>query len=76
MDLPFPPTSSSRSLGVSDDRVSLPFLLNVLHLERGEALYLEPRTLHAYVKGNLIELMSASDNVLRGGPHRQEGRCA
>ncbi|MCK9547981.1 MAG: mannose-6-phosphate isomerase, class I [Sphaerochaeta sp.] len=44
-----------------------PFLLNVLHLKKGEALYLEPRTLHAYVKGNVIELMSASDNVLRGG---------
>jgi mannose-6-phosphate isomerase len=44
-----------------------PFLLNVLHLKEGEALYLEPRTLHAYVKGNVIEVMSASDNVLRGG---------
>lgn len=44
-----------------------PFLLNVKHLEAGEALYLEPRTLHAYVRGNGIELMSASDNVLRGG---------
>ena len=50
-----------------DPGLLAPFLLNVLHLERGEALYLEPRTLHAYVKGNLIELMSASDNVLRGG---------
>jgi mannose-6-phosphate isomerase len=51
----------------TDPGLLAPFLLNVLHLERGEALYLEPRTLHAYVKGNLIELMSASDNVLRGG---------
>lgn len=44
-----------------------PFLLNVKHLAAGEALYLEPRTLHAYVLGNGIELMSSSDNVLRGG---------
>ncbi len=51
----------------NDPGLLAPFLLNVLHLDRGEALYLEPRTLHAYVKGNLIELMSASDNVLRGG---------
>ncbi len=50
-----------------DPGLLAPFLLNVLHLKRGEALYLEPGTLHAYVKGNLIELMSASDNVLRGG---------
>lgn len=44
-----------------------PLLLNVVHLKKGEALYLEPRLLHAYVYGNGIELMSASDNVLRGG---------
>jgi len=44
-----------------------PLLLNVVHLKKDEALYLEPRVLHAYVYGNGIELMSASDNVLRGG---------
>lgn len=48
-----------------------PYILNVLHLERGEALYLEPDTLHAYVYGNGVELMSASDNVLRGGLTRK-----
>ena len=51
----------------SDPGLFCPFLLNVKHLAVGEALYLEPRTLHAYVQGNGIELMSASDNVLRGG---------
>lgn len=50
-----------------DPGLFCPFLLNVKHLEPGQALYLEPRTLHAYVLGNGIELMSASDNVLRGG---------
>lgn len=50
-----------------DPGLFCPFLLNVLHLEPGEALFLEPRTIHAYVFGNGIELMSASDNVLRGG---------
>jgi mannose-6-phosphate isomerase len=50
-----------------DPGLFCPFLLNVKHLEPGEALFLEPRTLHAYVLGNGIELMSASDNVLRGG---------
>lgn len=50
-----------------DPGLFCPFLLNVMHLEPGEALYLQPKTLHAYVYGNGIELMSASDNVLRGG---------
>ena len=50
-----------------DPGLFCPFLLNVKHLTEGEALYLEPRTLHAYVLGNGIELMSSSDNVLRGG---------
>ena len=50
-----------------DPGLFAPFLLNVKHLKEGEALYLEPRTLHAYVQGNGIELMSSSDNVLRGG---------
>ncbi|MBQ0070558.1 MAG: mannose-6-phosphate isomerase, class I [Spirochaetales bacterium] len=44
-----------------------PLLMNVLHVAPGEALYLEPDTLHAYVRGNGMELMTASDNVLRGG---------
>jgi len=47
--------------------VFAPFFLQVLHLEEGEAVYLEPRTLHAYVRGHGVELMSNSDNVLRGG---------
>ena len=50
-----------------DPGLFCPFLLNVKHLKEGEALYLEPRTLHAYVQGNGVELMSSSDNVLRGG---------
>ena len=44
-----------------------PLMMNVVHVAPGEALYLQPDTLHAYVKGNGMELMTASDNVLRGG---------
>lgn len=44
-----------------------PLIMNVVHVAPGEALYLESDTLHAYVKGNGMELMTASDNVLRGG---------
>ena len=50
-----------------DSGLFAPLFLNVAHLKVGDALYLEPRLLHAYVFGNGIELMSASDNVLRGG---------
>ena len=50
-----------------DPGLFCPFLLHVVHLEPGEALFLKPDTLHAYVVGDGIELMSASDNVLRGG---------
>ena len=44
-----------------------PYVLNVLHLDPGEAVYLMPDILHAYAYGNGVELMDASDNVLRGG---------
>ncbi len=44
-----------------------PLMMNVMHLRPFDAVYLEPDTLHAYIKGNGIELMTASDNVLRGG---------
>ena len=48
-----------------------PYLMNVVTLQIGEALFLEPDTLHAYVYGNGVELMNASDNVLRGGLTRK-----
>lgn len=44
-----------------------PFMLNVLTLEPGQAMYLEARTPHAYLKGIGLEVMANSDNVLRAG---------
>ena len=44
-----------------------PYILNVIYLEPGEGVYLKPDTIHAYVYGNGIEIMDASDNVLRCG---------
>lgn len=55
-----------------DPGLFAPFFLNVIHLEPGQAIYLEPRTLHAYVKGHGVELMTNSDNVLRGGLTRKK----
>lgn len=42
-------------------------LLNHIHLEPGQAIYLDAGQLHAYVKGMGVEIMANSDNVLRGG---------
>ncbi|MDA3938784.1 MAG: mannose-6-phosphate isomerase, class I [Spirochaetia bacterium] len=51
----------------NDPGVLSPLFLNVYVLHPGEALYQGPGELHAYIKGTGIELMSNSDNVLRGG---------
>lgn len=50
-----------------DPGVVISLLLNRVRLQRGEALYLAAGNIHAYLDGLGIELMAASDNVLRGG---------
>jgi len=50
-----------------DPGVFAPYLLNIVELKPGEAIYLEPQIVHAYVRGNGIELMNNSDNILRAG---------
>jgi mannose-6-phosphate isomerase len=50
-----------------DIGVVSPLFLNLLHLRTGRALYLAPGMVHAYLRGVAIELMSNSDNVVRGG---------
>lgn len=42
-------------------------LLNRVVLQPGEAVYLGPGQLHAYLHGVGVEVMANSDNVLRGG---------
>lgn len=43
------------------------FLLNLVKLKKGESVYIEPGIPHAYLKGNILECMSNSDNVIRAG---------
>ncbi|CAN5128969.1 mannose-6-phosphate isomerase, class I [soil metagenome] len=50
-----------------DPGVVISLLLNRVTLNRGEALFLPAGNIHAYLKGLGVELMAASDNVLRGG---------
>jgi mannose-6-phosphate isomerase len=42
-------------------------LLRLLRLEPGQAIFLPARRLHAYLSGVGVEIMAASDNVLRAG---------
>lgn len=50
-----------------DPGIVISLLLNRVSLRRGEALYLPAGNIHAYLNGLGVELMGASDNVLRGG---------
>jgi mannose-6-phosphate isomerase len=50
-----------------DIGVALSLLLNYVRLEPGEAIYLGPGTVHAYLRGTGVEIMANSDNVLRCG---------
>lgn len=50
-----------------DPGVLVSILLHHVRLEPGDALYLEARQLHAYLGGIAVEVMAASDNVLRAG---------
>lgn len=47
--------------------VAVTLLLNYVSLRPGDALHLTAGNLHAYLRGSGIELMQASDNVVRGG---------
>lgn len=50
-----------------DPGVILALLMNHVFLEPGQALFLDAGNVHAYLSGLGVELMAASDNVLRGG---------
>jgi len=50
-----------------DPGVAISLLLNSVALSPGQVLYLPAGNIHAYLEGLGIELMAASDNVLRGG---------
>jgi mannose-6-phosphate isomerase len=50
-----------------DPGIPISLLLHTIALRPGEVLYLPAGNIHAYLGGLGIELMAASDNVLRGG---------
>ncbi|GAA2004101.1 mannose-6-phosphate isomerase, class I [Microbacterium ulmi] len=62
--------SASRSIASAypgDPGVVVALLMNLVVLRRGEGLFVPAGVLHAYLEGLGVELMAASDNVLRGG---------
>lgn len=43
------------------------YLLNHIHIKPGEAFFMAANEPHAYLKGQCVEIMAASDNVVRAG---------
>jgi mannose-6-phosphate isomerase len=43
------------------------FLLNLIHLRKGQGIFAGAGIPHAYIEGNIIECMANSDNVVRVG---------
>ena len=59
-----------RALGAEypgDPGVVVALLLNHLHLDPGQAIFLGAGNLHTYLAGTAVEVMANSDNVVRGG---------
>jgi mannose-6-phosphate isomerase len=50
-----------------DGGLIVALLMNLVTLRRGEGLFAPAGVLHAYQSGLGVELMAASDNVMRGG---------
>ena len=50
-----------------DPGVLVALMMNQITLSPGEALFLPAGVVHAYLSGLGVEIMAASDNVLRGG---------
>ncbi|MDR1393952.1 MAG: mannose-6-phosphate isomerase, class I [Bifidobacteriaceae bacterium] len=51
----------------TDRALAVVLMMNHISLAPGEALFVPPGSLHTYLRGLAVELMSPSDNVLRAG---------
>ena len=51
----------------ADSGAMVALMLNRVELAAGEAIFLPAGNLHAYLSGLGLEVMAASDNVIRGG---------
>jgi len=62
-----PPAGDLAAHYPGDPGVLVALLLNHVRLAPGEAIWMPAGNLHAYLRGAGVEIMAASDNVLRGG---------
>jgi len=44
-----------------------PYLMNISEVKPGQAIFTEPCVPHAYLSGDMVEVMANSDNVVRAG---------
>lgn len=51
----------------NDIGIFCPYLLNLVRLQPGEAMFLGANEPHAYLAGDCVEIMACSDNVVRAG---------
>lgn len=56
----------------SDPAILAPFFMNLICLKPGQALSVKAGMVHAYLSGFGVEVMGASDNVLRSGLTRKK----
>lgn len=56
-----------RQYGYSDQGLLALFLMNVVKVDPGGAIFIGPNIPHAYLDGDLFECMACSDNVVRAG---------
>lgn len=64
-------TSRLQSEHRGDPLCLVPLLMNCVVLAPGEGLVVRPGTVHAYLSGTGVEVMTRSDNVVRGGLTRK-----
>ncbi|MCQ9120380.1 mannose-6-phosphate isomerase, class I [Rodentibacter pneumotropicus] len=62
---------SMEAMGISPEKLDAGlvcfYLFNIVRIKKGEGIYQEAGIPHAYLRGQNIELMACSDNVIRGG---------
>lgn len=56
-----------RCYGEGDPGLLAVFMMNIVHVGPGEAVFIGPNCPHAYLDGDLVECMASSDNVIRAG---------
>lgn len=59
--------SSSKDKATLDKGIYSIYFFNIVKVNKGEAVFQDAGIPHAYLKGQNMELMANSDNVLRGG---------